>query len=464
VALLALVLRLGPLVAHGSLGGVLEVDDGVYLFAAQHLVHGALPYRDFLFVQPPGIVEVLAPFAALGRLIGDDHALMAARLALMGAASLSAGLLTFLLRRFGIAASLAAGVLYATWGATVGAERTLLLEPLLNVFLLLALVKLRGRVGRRQALIAGALLGCAIATKLFAVPELVLVAWWLWWRHGRRLALAHLAGAVTAMVVLFGPLFAAAPGAMWRGVIVDQIDRPPTGAPASAAVWAVVVVMVGVAFAATAWQARVELRTPVLWAALATLAVAELASFPSYYYHYSDFAAPGACLVAGIATAVAVRRLARPLVIGAMIGGLGVAAVLGLQSWRGVDGSRAPSPALAAFAAAHRCVWAISPALLYVADAADRSAAFGCAAPVDEYGLFLASVHSTAVRDSPALERSADQFQALLRTQLGACDAAFVLPSVDGQVWSDETKAYFAARFSFVRTADGVEMWARTAP
>ncbi|HWD24554.1 MAG TPA: hypothetical protein VG368_03755, partial [Acidimicrobiales bacterium] len=54
---------------HG-LFGLTEYDDGVYFGASLRLIEGVFPYRDFVFVQPPGITVVLAPFAALSHLIG----------------------------------------------------------------------------------------------------------------------------------------------------------------------------------------------------------------------------------------------------------------------------------------------------------------------------------------------------------------------------------------------------------
>ena len=43
-------------------------DDGVHYAAAASLIHGRLPYRDFLFLQPPAMVLAASPFAWLGSL------------------------------------------------------------------------------------------------------------------------------------------------------------------------------------------------------------------------------------------------------------------------------------------------------------------------------------------------------------------------------------------------------------
>src|SRR5689334_22729672 len=40
-------------------------DDGIYFGAAIRLIHGWLPYRDFLLPHPPGLTVLLSPIAAL---------------------------------------------------------------------------------------------------------------------------------------------------------------------------------------------------------------------------------------------------------------------------------------------------------------------------------------------------------------------------------------------------------------
>src|SRR5690242_2102026 len=58
--------RLVPVLHSGGLFGVDTYDDGVHYASALAWVHGRWPYRDFLFMHPPGIVLLLAPFATLG--------------------------------------------------------------------------------------------------------------------------------------------------------------------------------------------------------------------------------------------------------------------------------------------------------------------------------------------------------------------------------------------------------------
>ena len=75
--LLAIGLRLYQLTRPQYLLGVTEYDDGTDFGSAILLVHGYLPYRDFIIVQPPGITLLMAPVAAAdqghGHRVGDGR-------------------------------------------------------------------------------------------------------------------------------------------------------------------------------------------------------------------------------------------------------------------------------------------------------------------------------------------------------------------------------------------------------
>src|SRR6476661_2472269 len=77
-ALVAVVARLVPVLRGGGLFGLGNYDDGVYYAAGTALLHGLIPYRDYLFLHPPGIVLLLAPFGLAGH---DPTGLATARLA-----------------------------------------------------------------------------------------------------------------------------------------------------------------------------------------------------------------------------------------------------------------------------------------------------------------------------------------------------------------------------------------------
>ena len=66
ITLLALVLRVYyQYTRPGFLLGVTEYDDGPYFGSAVRLVHGSMPYRDFVLVQPPGITLLMSPAGLL---------------------------------------------------------------------------------------------------------------------------------------------------------------------------------------------------------------------------------------------------------------------------------------------------------------------------------------------------------------------------------------------------------------
>ena len=77
---LALALRLFLLTRPGFLtSGTVEYDDGVYLGAGMRLLHGAMPYKDYAFVQPPGIIVIALPAGLAGTLTSQATGLAVAR-------------------------------------------------------------------------------------------------------------------------------------------------------------------------------------------------------------------------------------------------------------------------------------------------------------------------------------------------------------------------------------------------
>ncbi len=101
VVLVALASR-QTLVAEAGLDGLHAYDDGVYYAGAAALVAGRVPYGDFLFLHPPGILVALSPFAALGALTSDVVGLAAARVAFWILGAVNAALLTRLAARYGL--------------------------------------------------------------------------------------------------------------------------------------------------------------------------------------------------------------------------------------------------------------------------------------------------------------------------------------------------------------------------
>ena len=177
---LAVALRLFLLTRPGFLtSGTVEYDDGIYLGTAMRLLHGALPYRDYAFVQPPGIVAVAFPAALVGSVTSQATGLAVARVASMLASTACVALAGRLVRHRGaLVAGLTSGLL-AVYPADVLAARTLLLEPWMNLCVLLAATAAfrEGRLASPRRLAwAGVALGCGVAIKYWAaIPALVLL-------------------------------------------------------------------------------------------------------------------------------------------------------------------------------------------------------------------------------------------------------------------------------------------------
>lgn len=352
----------GAIALHGlfsphGLYGVTQYDDGVYFGAALRLVHGALPYRDFTFVQPPGIAVLMAPIALLAHLFGTRGAMAIARVLTCALAGANAFGAAWLVRHRGLAATLTAGVALAIFPPAFFADHTLLLEPYLVGCCLLGanLVFRRGELASsRRIFLGGLALGLAGAVKLWAVvPAVVLLACLL--GHDRRPPLRYLAGVAVGFLALCLPFFVLAPGAFVHDVFASQLARQTTSprqpsvrlwgivglhgmslhftwklhrawGVALAAILGVVLLLGGVLPACWRRVGRVE----VFALASAFGSVGLLFGPVEYFDHYAYFS--GAFLALGLGSAVgyaamtltAALRRADPRAGGRLAGALGV--------------------------------------------------------------------------------------------------------------------------------------------
>ncbi|MCU1473266.1 MAG: hypothetical protein JWQ92_1334 [Amnibacterium sp.] len=223
VAGIAFFVRVRLLIQTGGLDGADGYDDGVYYAAADALVHGRLPYRDFLLLQPPGTIVALAPFAWFGSITHDPYGVVAARLCFIGIGALNACLAMAIVRRFGLVASALAGIGYAVYFPAAFTERSTLLEPLGTCGLLVA-VLLADRAWRRPQvgmMLAGAAAGVAIGMRIWYVVPVALIAAFHW-----RSALRFLAGVAITASAIYLPFLIGSPANMVRQVVLDQLGRP----------------------------------------------------------------------------------------------------------------------------------------------------------------------------------------------------------------------------------------------
>ncbi|GAA1625914.1 glycosyltransferase 87 family protein [Georgenia ruanii] len=406
VAAVAAAVRLLPVLAGGGLRGAGGYDDGVYFTAATALVHGRVPYADFVLLHPPGITLVLAPFAALTWWVPDSVAFAVARVAFVALGALTAVLVARLGEPAGRAAALTAGLAYALAPAAAYAERTTMLEGPANLCLAGALVVLLARPlpTARAALGAGALLGLGAGVKVWGVVPLAVVAGWVALHGGRRRLAQLLTGAAAALTAVCLPFFLAAPGEMVRYVVLAQLGRARMAAgwtdrlagvvgpalgpaaaprPAEVALVAAGCVVVGLA----AWSLRRDRRAR-LFLALAGAAVLTLLASPTTFRHYGALAAVPVSVVLGLAVQrardgpVRHRRAAQALVAGG-------AAVLVTAAVVSLGPANAPFPRVLADAARRvdGCVTADDPTALVLMDTLARDLTRGCRVWVDVSGL-----------------------------------------------------------------------------
>ncbi len=309
-------------------------DEAVYVGASWLLRQGHLPYRDFVFVFPPGFLIVMWPITTLAGLFGGPA------LALTGlriAAAVAGGCNTFLVARMGArwmgwAGGLSSALIFATLPAVVGSDTVGLQEPFVNLAVLLAfsLWIPKDRDSRRQpSVVVGLLLGVAISIKLvagvFLIPVLIVG---LFRRplvdRARLVALA--AAPVVATIVAFGVSVG------WRvqfeQIVAAQVLRPRDGEGlsrinsllpilhgragtvdpiAGAAVWVAVALFASVCIAALIGESA----HGRLWGLTGLVTGLALMVSPSYFWHYGSLLAPAAAMLVSwlvVATIAALRQ------------------------------------------------------------------------------------------------------------------------------------------------------------
>lgn len=403
VALAALVRQGLVLASPGGIRGSYGYDASVYYAAADALLHGRVPYRDFWFLHPPAIMVALTPVAALGQLVGDHAAFLVgnALFTLLGAAN--AGLVVAVGRRLQLPerAALLGGLFYAVWFGAVEAEVSARLEPLGTALFLTGLLLGAGDepLSRRRALLAGMALAGAVSVKAWWVVPVVLVL--AWWAAQRRRELPQLLlGAVLLGVVLDGPFLVMAPSEMSRMVVTDQLGRHDVGTqglrrlahvlsveqafPARRGILFVLMslaALLGLLLLLSAW--RVRAARPLLLVLAGQLLLLQLA--PSYFSFYSGYPAAALALVVAAAAGGAQRW-------GQVVAGVAVAAAVTLTAivvtvHRPAFTKPVPGAAtLARGVADVDCLMSDSPMALIELNALSRGLAKGCPNWIDVTG------------------------------------------------------------------------------
>jgi hypothetical protein len=375
---LALGLRLYVLSRPGYLTGVTEYDDGVYLGGAIRLISGSLPYQDFAFVQPPGILLLMAPVAVIAKVSTATHAMAAARLLTVLASTTCVPLVGHLVRYRGVFVTLVSCGILAVYPDDITTAHTLILEPWMNLLLLIGVCAAfrSGRLASPQRLLwAGVAIGFAGTVKYWAaLPALaLLVVCLVAPRVGR--AWRFVVGVALGFVLPVLPFAVTGPGLFVRSTLLDQAVRAGSAVPESlrlahitglidilngrgqltlhsgthslfvsggtatvqttSAGWApFIVAMLVIVVIALGYALRPGRPSPLEWYVLASCAVAVVAvlAYSAFFYHYADFVAPWLAMSLGCAAgtlcgALATRPRARRSLIavaGALVLGLAV--------------------------------------------------------------------------------------------------------------------------------------------
>lgn len=406
-AFIAAAVTLYQLTRPGLLLGVTP-DVSVYVGGAVRLVHGAVPYRDFVFVQPPGFVLLATPVAALSELIGTRDALAVLRLCTPLLAAACVVMVGQLIRHRGGLATLVACAVMAFFPAELYAIRGPQLEPVLILLCLVGSVLVFSGdrlAGSRRLAFGGVVFGFAVAVKATAVlPVLVLVV--LCSAELRRRLLPFCGGVAAGLSVPTLPFIVLAPAAFFRDTVTTQLARIPASGRVSLPVRladltgisalgasdvvsiASVIALCGFVLAAFA----VSRKRPTIFeqfALAAALAVALAQLAPALYFQqYAAFMAPFLAIVLGICVERFARtRAGRPVLAAAAVPL--VALIVAQLSYVASESVPDLARAVDAVVPPGGCALSDSPVYLFTADRF-QAAGHGCMTMTDPRGTTLA--------------------------------------------------------------------------
>ena len=493
--LLALALRLFTLTRPGYLTGITEYDDGVYLGGSIRMTEGQLPYLDFSMVQPPGILELLLPVALLAHVLTTVKALAIARVLTVLASTACVPLAGNLVRyRGALVTAVTCGVL-AVYPPDITTAHTLLLEPWMNMFCLIAmnLAFRRGHLARpRMLLWAGIVLGFACTIKFWSgAPVLVLLVVCLLssddrWRRVRN----YVTGLVIGFCAPASPFLVLTPMAFIRSTILDQADRQ--GSPVALGVrlanltglidvynnhgtfsltagahsmyaagaaagigdsnsigWLpIMATIVLAALIGFGYLLQSRRLTQLEWLALATavIAAAAVTGYSAFFYHYADFPAPWLALTVGSAAGVLAGRSAGFSLAVVRVFAVFIVLVAVLQVREVFPMRQSTAGGMAALIPQGACVVTDEVSLTI---AADRFTALppGCPDVIDSLAVTLVASNGVSVQGGA---KNMPAVVALWQKYLGAAQYVWLSPAHASQrriPWTTGLSDWFNANF-----------------
>lgn len=442
---LALALRLFTLSRPGFLTGINEYDDGVYIGGSLRMTEGQLPYLNFAFIQPPGILELMMPVALLAKVTSTVKALALARLLTALASTACIPLAGNLVRYRGAVVTAVTCGLLAVYPPDLATAHTLLLEPWMNLCCLIAmnLAFRRGHLARPGRLLwAGVVLGFAGDIKFWAAaPALVLLVICLLIPRERvRRVRLYVLGLVLGFGVPAAPFLITTPLAFVRSTILDQADRQGSAValgfrlanltglgdvytrkgafsldPGGNSMYAtfssanvndshsigwlpILVAVVFTAAVAVGYVRQSRRLTPLEWLSLATAVVATAAItwYSAFFYHYPDFPAPWLALALGGAAGALAGHRAWSLIV-MRVFALAIVLIVALQVREMYPQRARGSEAIAHVIPPGACVVTDEASLTIGADRfADRPP--GCPDIVDSLASTLVLSHGVSIQ------------------------------------------------------------------
>jgi hypothetical protein len=462
ILVLAFGARLTAALKGSGLDGIIYYDEGVNFAAAFGLGHGRVPYRDFLFLHPPGIMVALAPFAALATVTGDAGAFVIARLCFMIVGGVNAVLVARFLLPCGRAAAVLGGVVYAVFWPAIYSERTVMLQVLANTCLLASLIAISPADSpptKRRFVISGILLGLGAVIKVWGFLPILVIFGWVLTRFDARRAGLLILGAVASATVVCLPFFLAAPGRMWQMVVRDQLLRVPSNSsaierltdilglghlPLRVTPLLVIALTVALAGLVLAWREEQARPAVLLLAAMVIM----LLVTPTWFAHYAALSAPVLAITAGAAGQqllnLVQKQRWRPLRLGA-VALLATAPLIAALPLALADvGERFPRrPLTAALASSPGCTTSDYVTALILTDVLSRNLRRGCPLVADLGGVS----HDMAASGVSRLSRGRNAaFQRFVLAYLASGDRTMVMRFERNAGLSDST-------------ADAIEAW-----
>lgn len=280
-----------------------DYDEFVILLLSRDYAHGAVPYHDFMFFHPPGI---LALFRALEPL--TTYWWPIGRLLILTVDVATAGLVWWIGRMlFGNRAGLIAGLLYAASPLALVSAVRIGQDPLITCLGVAGIGLLLASPSRKSAVAAGICLGLALWIKypaaIFA-PVYFLIS--------PRRTLVWLLSCVLVVVGLFLPFHAT-----WNDIYRETVafQRTRWLMPQDQRTWTVLIFWVGVnalgIIGATQYR-------PPLWLATGFVLGGVFGLASQIYYHYFVSIVPMAALLAAPWLA-SVSRTARAALAGVVV-------------------------------------------------------------------------------------------------------------------------------------------------